>query len=265
MFCVARTKKYVMTHGIAEDFATTGGDERYKRVRYVDSAKRSHQKCVVVVTDSDGFVLIDRSGQYFGTILNYLRDGTVSLPCSRLELEQIHAEAQFYCVKDLEEQCRMLLEMRQQQRGLGTDTPRPIYLCLSKNETEELLKHLGAVVLSIRRETGYDFETLDGLKKNEVFLHKLAEKYSNHILFIQESVSDSTYRCEWFFYTKRKHEFVQSATIQGGVRAWDGERHVTKIMEKFLDLFISKEDCICTRCGQELCAEHNSEGTEKPG
>ena len=40
-----------------------------------------------------GWVLIDRSGKHFGTVLNFLRDGSVSLPETRRELMELSAEA----------------------------------------------------------------------------------------------------------------------------------------------------------------------------
>ena len=33
-----------------------------------------------VLTDSEGWILIDRCGKHFGTILNFLRDGDVPVP-----------------------------------------------------------------------------------------------------------------------------------------------------------------------------------------
>ncbi|KAK2163381.1 hypothetical protein NP493_1465g00051 [Ridgeia piscesae] len=56
---------------------------------------------VPVQTDSDGFVVIDRSGKHFGVILNYLRDGDVALPASQRELEELLAEAEYYRVERL--------------------------------------------------------------------------------------------------------------------------------------------------------------------
>merc|ERR1712066_763435 len=38
-----------------------------------------------VLTDSEGWILIDRCGKHFGTILNFLRDGDVPLSDSRRE------------------------------------------------------------------------------------------------------------------------------------------------------------------------------------
>ena len=40
-----------------------------------------------------GWVLVDRSGKHFGVILNYLRDGSVSMPDNRKECLELLAEA----------------------------------------------------------------------------------------------------------------------------------------------------------------------------
>ena len=40
-----------------------------------------------VLTDSDGWVLIDRCGKQFGRVLNYLRDGTIPMPEVKTELK----------------------------------------------------------------------------------------------------------------------------------------------------------------------------------
>ena len=42
---------------------------------------------------SIGWVLIDRSGKHFGAILNFLRDGSVSLPDTKKECTELLAEA----------------------------------------------------------------------------------------------------------------------------------------------------------------------------
>lgn len=57
-----------------------------------------------------GWVLLDRSGKHFGTVLNYLRDGTVPLPESRQELEELMVETQFYCLEGLRRTCEEKLE-----------------------------------------------------------------------------------------------------------------------------------------------------------
>ena len=42
-----------------------------------------------MLTDADGWILIDRNGKHFGAILNYLRDGTIPLPETRRELMEL--------------------------------------------------------------------------------------------------------------------------------------------------------------------------------
>lgn len=54
-----------------------------------------------VLTDGEGWVLIDRCGKHFPIILNFLRDGTVALPESRREVMEILAEAKYFCLQVL--------------------------------------------------------------------------------------------------------------------------------------------------------------------
>lgn len=55
-------------------------------------------------------MLIDRSGRHFGTILNYLRDGSVPLPESTRELGELLGEARYYLVQGLIEDCQLALQ-----------------------------------------------------------------------------------------------------------------------------------------------------------
>uniref|UniRef100_A0ACB8F963 BTB/POZ domain-containing adapter for CUL3-mediated RhoA degradation protein 3 n=1 Tax=Sphaerodactylus townsendi TaxID=933632 RepID=A0ACB8F963_9SAUR len=65
-----------------------------------------------VLTDSEGWILMDRSGHHFGTILNYLRNGSVFLPESQWELEEVLCEAQYYLIKGLVEDCQLALQQK---------------------------------------------------------------------------------------------------------------------------------------------------------
>ena len=58
-----------------------------------------------VLTDTEGWILIDRCGKHFGTILNFLRDGNVPLPETRIELSELRAEAKYFCVEELADAC----------------------------------------------------------------------------------------------------------------------------------------------------------------
>lgn len=62
-------------------------------------------------SSSAGWILIDRCGKHFGTILNYLRDGAVPLPESRREIELLLAEAKYYLVQGLVEECQAALQV----------------------------------------------------------------------------------------------------------------------------------------------------------
>lgn len=57
-----------------------------------------------------GWVLLDRSGKHFHLILNYLRDGSVPLPDSRQDLEELLIETRFYCLEGLRRMCEEKLE-----------------------------------------------------------------------------------------------------------------------------------------------------------
>lgn len=48
-----------------------------------------------------GWVLIDRCGKHFGTILSFLRDGSVPLPETKRELLELQKEAKFYLIQEL--------------------------------------------------------------------------------------------------------------------------------------------------------------------
>ena len=63
-----------------------------------------------VLTDSEGWILIDRCGKHFGTILNFLRDGDVALPEIRREILELQAEAKYYCIEELSELCEKSLK-----------------------------------------------------------------------------------------------------------------------------------------------------------
>ncbi|RWS22601.1 hypothetical protein B4U80_11371, partial [Leptotrombidium deliense] len=63
-----------------------------------------------VLTDSEGWILIDRNGKHFGTILNYLRDGSVPLPDNQRELMELLAEAKYYLIQELIDACESVLQ-----------------------------------------------------------------------------------------------------------------------------------------------------------
>lgn len=67
---------------------------------------------------SPGWILIDRCGKHFGTVLNYLRDGAVPLPESRREIEELLAEAKYYLVQGLVDECQAALQVGHRAKGV---------------------------------------------------------------------------------------------------------------------------------------------------
>ena len=58
-----------------------------------------------------GWILIDRSGTHFGTILSYLREGTVTLVKGKQAVLELLAEAKYYLIQGLVELCQNNLQV----------------------------------------------------------------------------------------------------------------------------------------------------------
>lgn len=59
--------------------------------------------------------MIDRCGKHFGTILNYLRDGTVVLPDNYREIMELLAEAKYFLIEELTESCHQALGKKESE------------------------------------------------------------------------------------------------------------------------------------------------------
>lgn len=59
--------------------------------------------------------MIDRCGKHFGTILNFLRDGSVPLPESTREMAELLAEAKYYCITELAQSCEQALLRKERE------------------------------------------------------------------------------------------------------------------------------------------------------
>ena len=55
--------------------------------------------------DEKGYILIDRSGKHFKTILDYLRNGIPPILQNEREAKELGMEADFYCIEDLKKHC----------------------------------------------------------------------------------------------------------------------------------------------------------------
>lgn len=84
--------------------------------------------------------MIDRSGTHFGSILNYLRDGSVVLPEAPKSIAELLVEAKYYCIGDLVDSC---------ERALLKKEPEPICrvpLITSQKEEQTLINTSAKVI-----------------------------------------------------------------------------------------------------------------------
>ncbi|KAM4827147.1 BTB/POZ domain-containing adapter for CUL3-mediated RhoA degradation protein 3 isoform 1-T1 [Thomomys bottae] len=152
-----------------------------------------------VLTDSEGWILIDRCGKHFGTILNYLRDGAVPLPESRREIEELLAEAKYYLVQGLLEECQAALQQNK-------DTYEPfckVPVITSSKEEQKLIatSNKPAVKLLYNRSNNkysYTSNSDDNMLKNIELFDKLSLRFNGRVLFIKDVIGDEI--CCWSFY-----------------------------------------------------------------
>lgn len=88
---------------------------------------------------TSGWVLIDRCGKYFGTILNFLRDGTVPLPENTKEIAELLAEAKYYCISELSESCEQALQKKEKEKEPNCKPICRIPLITSQKEEQFLI------------------------------------------------------------------------------------------------------------------------------
>merc|ERR1719259_644518 len=143
-----------------------------------------------VLTDSDGWILIDRSGKHFGSILNFLRDGAVPLPETKRELQELLAEAKYYCIQELEEECESLLGHFGDLRSDIVPICR-VPLITSPREEQALISH--------NNKYSYTGASDDNLLKNIELFDKLSLRFSNRVLFIKDVIGSNEICC-WSFY-----------------------------------------------------------------
>ncbi|KPU72642.1 uncharacterized protein Dana_GF21506, isoform B [Drosophila ananassae] len=156
-----------------------------------------------VLTDSEGWILIDRCGNHFGIILNFLRDSTVPLPETNKEIAELHAEAKYYCITELALSCERALYAYQE--------PKPICrIPLITSQKEEQLLISGsskpAVILVVQRQNNkysYTSTSDDNLLKNIELFDKLSLRFNERILFIKDVIGPSEICC-WSFYGHAK-------------------------------------------------------------
>uniref|UniRef100_A0A8D0BZM0 BTB/POZ domain-containing adapter for CUL3-mediated RhoA degradation protein 2 n=1 Tax=Salvator merianae TaxID=96440 RepID=A0A8D0BZM0_SALMN len=152
-----------------------------------------------VLSDKEGWILIDRCGKHFGTILNYLRDNTVALPKNRQEIKELMAEAKYYLIQDLVDLCQAALQDKK-------DSYKPICnipVITSPKEEERLIESAMKPVVKLlynrsNNKYSYTSNSDDNLLKNIELFDKLSLRFNGRVLFIKDVIGDEI--CCWSFY-----------------------------------------------------------------
>ncbi|CAH1709230.1 BTB/POZ domain-containing adapter for CUL3-mediated RhoA degradation protein 3-like [Aphis gossypii] len=150
--------------------------------------------------ESEGWVFIDRCGKHFGTILNFLRDGSVPLPETCVEISEILAETKYYGISELHDACEQAL---QKKRNRNTNITW-VTLITSQNEAQKLISVSSKPVVKFainRHNNKYSYTGAsdDNLLKNIELFDKLAEKHKERGLFIKDVIGSNEICC-WTFY-----------------------------------------------------------------
>ncbi|GFG29613.1 hypothetical protein Cfor_00673 [Coptotermes formosanus] len=153
-----------------------------------------------VLTDSEGWILIDRCGKHFGTILNFLRDGCVPLPESAKQMAELLAEAKYYCISELAESCEQALLKKERDAEPICRVP----LITSQKEEQLLISSTSKPVVKLlinRHNNKYSYTGTsdDNLLKNIELFDKLSLRFSGRVLFIKDVIGSSEICC-WSFY-----------------------------------------------------------------
>ncbi|XP_025050731.1 BTB/POZ domain-containing adapter for CUL3-mediated RhoA degradation protein 1, partial [Alligator sinensis] len=146
-----------------------------------------------------GWILIDRNGRHFGTILNYLRDGAVPLPASQRELEEVLCEARYYLIQGLVEDCQLAL----QHKNEAYDPLCLIPMVTSPKEEQQIISSCSKPVVKLlhnrsNNKYSYTSNSDDNLLKNIELFDKLALRFNGRVLFVKDVLGDEI--CCWSFY-----------------------------------------------------------------
>ncbi|XP_014675935.1 PREDICTED: BTB/POZ domain-containing adapter for CUL3-mediated RhoA degradation protein 3-like [Priapulus caudatus] len=153
-----------------------------------------------VLTDSEGWILIDRPGKHFGYILNFLRDGDLALPEGSRDIMELMAEAKYYCIKAVVDMCQLALRKKEQELDPICRVP----LITSQKEEQELIKTTTKPVVKLlvnrhNNKYSYTSQSDDNLLKNMELFDRLSLRFSRRILFIKDVIGSNEICC-WSFY-----------------------------------------------------------------
>lgn len=151
-----------------------------------------------------GWILIDRCGTHFGTILNFLRDGSVALPETTKGIAELLAESKYYCIEELIEACEKVLAKKERESEPICRVP----LITSQKEEQYLISTATKPVVKLlinRHNNKYSYTNTsdDNLLKNIELFDKLSLRFSGRVFFIKDVIGSSEICC-WSFYGNGK-------------------------------------------------------------
>ncbi|KAJ0064046.1 hypothetical protein NL108_017712 [Boleophthalmus pectinirostris] len=151
-----------------------------------------------VMIDREGWVLIDRSGKHFGSILNFLRDGSLVLPKSRVQIQEVLNEARYYGLQGLVLHCQSTLQKASQELPLCV-TP----VVTSRKEEDLIIRSSTKPVVKLvynrsNNKYSYTSSSDDNLLKNIELFERLCLSFCSRVQFVRNVVGDEI--CCWSFY-----------------------------------------------------------------
>uniref|UniRef100_A0A2K5EFK4 BTB/POZ domain-containing adapter for CUL3-mediated RhoA degradation protein 2 n=1 Tax=Aotus nancymaae TaxID=37293 RepID=A0A2K5EFK4_AOTNA len=137
-----------------------------------------------VLTDK-GWILIDRCGKHFGTIVNNLRDDTITLPQNQQEIKELMAEAN--ALQDKKDSYQPVCNI-------------PIITSLKEEERliESSTKPVVKLPYNRINKYSYSSNSDDHLLENIELFDKLSLHFNGRVLFIKDVIGDEI--CCWSFY-----------------------------------------------------------------
>lgn len=150
-----------------------------------------------VFTDKEGWILIDRSGKHFGSILCFLRDGAVTLPKGRQAVLELQAEAKHFLLHGLVELCHSSLQ------GTKEQPLCVVPVLTSTKEEDKLIQASTKPVVKLlynrsNNKYSYTSNSDDNLLKNIELFDRLSLSFNGRVLFIKDVIGDEI--CCWSFY-----------------------------------------------------------------
>ncbi|XP_044286161.1 BTB/POZ domain-containing adapter for CUL3-mediated RhoA degradation protein 2 [Varanus komodoensis] len=156
-----------------------------------------------VLSDKEGWILIDRCGKHFGAVLNYLRDNVVTLPKNRQEIKELMAEAKYYLIQGLVDLCQTALQDKKDSFRAVCSIP----VITSPKEEERLIESAMKPVVKLlynrsNNKYSYTSNSDDNLLKNIELFDKLSLRFNGRVLFIKDVIGDEI--CCWSFYGQNR-------------------------------------------------------------